>query len=630
MNSYSPVGDLTVISICFVVIILIAFSYVKKNRSFRIFSAIVGLLIFAASADVTYYTMMKTLPPEKVGWLYAIRCVFHVFLFLIFVLFTGYICDVTRLEQKKTRIFMGISTGIFWVVIIADIVTTFTGHLSISGNRIVRQGQNIFVVGYIAFILLMLFMVFYVRRRMYVRVMLGFYGSIALSFTVLLVQGLLKDSSYTVATFFYPVLAMFYSLHSNPYDVQLGAVDGNAFFEFVKESRERNREFVFLSLYLKPFAEEGTFFPDELQTSIRMHSAGAFRQGLLFQVEKGHIIMTALKDRNRDYEQRLTEILEVFQKEYERFQFEYKLVVGESIEEISRSNEYVSFIHSIWNHMEDNSIRRAGDMDVKRFHRSVYIQKALEDIYRNRNLDDPRVLTYCQPVYNIKTGSFDTAEALMRLELDGEIFYPDEFIPIAEQNGYIHILTEIILYKTCREIRHLLDMGYAVSRISVNVSALELKEESFCDDVMLIIQNSRIPRGKIAIELTESQTDRDFLVMKRKITELKQQGIIFYLDDFGTGYSNMKRIMELPFDIIKFDRSLVLASGNNDRSRKIVIGLASIFASMNYAVLYEGIEKGTDEEMCIEMSASYLQGYKYSRPIPIRELEGYFEKKQQY
>ena len=215
----------------------------------------------------------------------------------------------------------------------------------------------------------------------------------------------------------------------------------------------------------------------------------------------------------------------------------------------------------------------------------------------------------------------------MRLNLkELGIVYPDRFIHLAEEHGYIHMLTEIILHKTCRAIRQFIDADYAIRRISVNVSVYELKDEGFCGDVIRIIRESRVPGSKIAIELTESQNEGDFMLMKQKITELKQYGIKFYLDDFGTGYSNMERIMELPFDIIKFDRSLVLASGAEKRSRKMVANLAGMFSDMEFYVLFEGVEKDTDEAMCMGMSAAYLQGYKYSKPAPILELRHYLTK----
>ena len=115
--------------------------------------------------------------------------------------------------------------------------------------------------------------------------------------------------------------------------------------------------------------------------------------------------------------------------------------------------------------------------------------------------------------------------------------------------------------------------------------------------------------------------------MKERIETLHAEGIQFYLDDFGTGYSNMERILELPFDIIKFDRSMVIASGQDHRSEQIVKKLAKMFTDFNYFVLYEGVEDNTDENRCLSMAATYLQGFKYSKPIPIEELGGFFEQK---
>lgn len=347
---------------------------------------------------------------------------------------------------------------------------------------------------------------------------------------------------------------------------------------------------------------------------------------MLFQVGRGHMMLVVSEKRNPDYARRAQRMFEAFQEEYRRFKYDYKIVYGRSIPEISRKNEYVSFVRSIQRGMEENTVRRVGPDDVRFFNRSEYILRELEDIYQKHDLDDPRMLACCQPVLNIRTHRYDTAEALMRLRLDGlGLVFPDQFIPLAEENGYIHVLTEIILSKTCEELRKLIQAGYDINRISVNVSAIELKEDAFCGDITRILDDKGIPGEKIAIELTESRRDSDFLLMKSKFSQLRERGIKFYLDDFGTGYSNMERIMELPFDIIKFDRSMLLASGSSERSHQIVVSLAHMFAALNYAVLYEGVESDSDEQMCLDMSASYLQGYKYSRPVPITELEEYCE-----
>ena len=302
----------------------------------------------------------------------------------------------------------------------------------------------------------------------------------------------------------------------------------------------------------------------------------------------------------------------------------YKIVIGESIEEISSKNEYVSLIHSVERNMAENTVQKIGPDEIGIFNRDEYILQELTDIFKNKDLDDPRVLTYCQPVFNIRTGRFDTAEALMRLQLENMgMVAPDRFIPLAEKYGYIHVLTLIILNKTCRELCRITEEGYSIDRISVNISVSELKDENFCGDIVRVIERNNVPGGKIALELTESGSEANFVIMNEKIEQLRQKGIRFYLDDFGTGYSNMERIMEIPFDIIKFDRSLVVASGMSKRSEKTVKNLAHMFKDMEYSILFEGVEDALDEERCRNMYASYLQGFKYSRPIPISQLRNF-------
>lgn len=330
---------------------------------------------------------------------------------------------------------------------------------------------------------------------------------------------------------------------------------------------------------------------------------------------------------NPDFDLQVKEAISAFKKEYDKLHADFKVVIGKSIGEISRRNEYLSFIKDIHRNMEINSFHRVDEKDVTTFNRSEDILKELEDIFKKHDLNDDRIIPYCQPVYNIKNGKYDTAEALMRLNLPGlGMVFPDQFIPLAEEHGYIHILTKIILHKTCECIKNLLSEGYEVKRISVNVSMPELRDETFTADIEKIIGSSSIPTGKVAIEITESQSDSDYLNVKDMIEKLKGTGIKFYLDDFGTGYSNMERIMKLPFDIIKFDRSLVFASQSDERSEKIVGRLAGMFSDLHYSVLYEGVEDENDEKRCISMSASYLQGYKYSKPIPMDELRNFFSK----
>ncbi len=621
-SNYSPAADIVVAAICMVMMVLVVFSHINRTKGFHLFLAIVGLVLAAALTDMIF-NFLAAIPELGIlaNW---VRCVHHAALMLVFVYYVAYICEVTHYE--KTRLFCLIANIIFLGSILADIIVTAQGlTFTVDETGISFDRRGIFIYAYLGYVTLCVILLTKVRKLLFHRVMLGFYGTVAISFAVLVIQGIFNQTSFTVSTQLFPAIAMMYVLHSNPYDALLGANDMGAMQDYVHYCYEKKKDFILMSLYMRDFDEESKEFPRDLQAKIRQFTYQSAKNARLFKVGKGHMILILLKKRNPNYERKITEILTAFRPLYEQFRYDYKIVIGSSTEEISRKNEYVSYIRSIHRSMPECSVHRVDKDDIAEFKRDEYILKELADIHRQGNLEDPRVLVYCQPVLNVKTGKYDTAEALMRLNLDGlGIVMPDHFIHLAEEQGYIHMLTEIILHKTCNAICHFSGEGYDIKRISVNVSMLELKDEHFCGDIISIIRESGVVGNKIAIELTESQNEADFTLMKQKIGELKAKGIKFYLDDFGTGYSSIERIMSLPFDIIKFDRSLVIASANDERSEQLVENLASLFNKLHFSVLYEGVENKDDEQRCREMSASYLQGFKYSQPIPIENLSQFF------
>ena len=628
-DNYSPVGDITVIATCFVIFILLFLSYVKRTKSYAIYLNIVVYLMVSALLDLIYHNLYTKIEDGDYTPVYILRLIYHVILFTSLLLYVVYVVHLLHVEKPRRTKIMIISSVLYFGLLITDIVLQASGNgLNIDWDKKVTRGLNVFMLGYFIFMAIILTLIIYYRKRLFSRILMGFFGTIMVSFLVLLQQGRHGQYSFTVVSFMFPVIAMLYMVHSNPYDIEIGSVNANALEDTIQYYFRKKEQLVFMSLYLPDFKGDGRTFSSELQNVIRRFSADFFKDTTLFQVGKGHIILYAKTRKNPDYMDRVRKIMNAFYIQYRRFKFDYKIVMGVTIDEISRKNAYISFIKSIHHKMKMNEFYIIHESDVEDFKEYEAILSELKDISKNQDMNDPRVLVYCQPVYNINTNRFDTAEALMRLNLKGFGFItPDKFIKIAEDNGFIHSLTKIILFKTCAEIKKLISEGYDVKRISVNVSTSEIHEKDFSEEISHIIKESGIPEEKIAMEITESQTEKDFLMLKNTIEKLKDKGIKFYLDDFGTGFSNMERILELPFDIIKFDRSLVIACKSNERSEKMIVSLAKMFKDLNYSVLFEGIENDDDERRCKEMSAVYLQGYKYSKPIPIHELRRFFLKK---
>ncbi len=182
---------------------------------------------------------------------------------------------------------------------------------------------------------------------------------------------------------------------------------------------------------------------------------------------KNHLCGRTKKDADFEELSKLAKTL--IDAEYSVYQQDYKVVITRSYKEITNGGEYISLIEYIEKRMPQNEISIVVDNEIKAFMEHKYIVDQLEDISDKKDLDDKRILVFCQPVLNVATGKFDTAEALMRVRLDdiGMVF-PDKFIPIAEDHNYIHMLSMIILAKTCKVANELMEEGYYFKRISVN------------------------------------------------------------------------------------------------------------------------------------------------------------------
>ena len=627
-QSYTPVGDILVVAIMSIIVILIRAAYIKPSREFRIFKAILWFLTIAAYTNILYHLALGRLDEIPVIVAYIFRFIYYTCLFAnlaLYILYTEYTLQLNPSEQKAFP-WIGLA-GLVGFGILDILGSVFGFGFRITEDYQLVSGFDYFIIEYLFFVGIVLFMMIRYRDRVYKPIVVAFVSTIAIALAVMYIQQLCNQQSFTTATFLFPALVVLYLLHSNPYDLEMGSLKMDSFESAIEHKISKNRRFIILSILLHEFDVAGHKYPKEMRDIIRTYVEDFFTNAALFQISGGRMELVADIELNPDYKEKTDKILEVFNNHYNLYRYDYKIIITQNIENITNPEDYIALIQYVENRMPENEIRFVDEEIIRNFSSHKYIVEELADISEKHDLYDDRVVVYCQPVYNLRTGQYDTAEALMRLKLEktGMVF-PNRFIPIAEKHNYIHMLSLIILAKTCRQIRKMLNDGYVMKRISVNFSIMDIRDRNFCRDVKQIISECGIPYDKIAIEITESQNARDFNLVKEAFRELKNSGITFYLDDFGTGYSNFERIMELPFDIIKFDRSLVIASRSDAKSETMVTYLAHMFTDMNYSVLYEGIEDEQDEALCNRMYARYLQGYKYSKPIPIQELEEYFVK----
>ena len=625
-DGYLPVGDIAVITVILCLVVLMTATYITKSRNYLLYKIMLGFVFVAAASNLFFHISTTYIGEIPNGVIYALRDLHYISLISNLFLYVLYLRNILWLDRSTSIKYMVISSVGYVASVVTVIISPALKIFFYIEDGEIYSDTYVFMGAYTFFVVMALWLLLGFRERIVKQILVGVIGTVCISLCVLGTQGMQKQTSFTTVSFILPMIAIFYLIHSNPYDNDTGAVPESSFEDMVADSYEHGRQFHFMCMYMHDF-DGSNKIPKEINAAIRHFATSYFKGAVMFRVAGNHLLLVFSEKKNPDYHSNIETILSKFAEVYPQFRHDYKIVIGDSDDSLSRDNDYTAMIQFVEKKMKENEVYWLSEADINSFIEYKYILGQLEDIHKKCDLEDPRVLVYCQPVFNIVTGRYETAEALMRLKLEKiGMVYPDQFIPIAESHQIIHTLSKIILNKTCKMIKGLMFMGFDVHRISVNFSMSEMRDESFTQDILDIVKRNNIPAGKIAIEITESSTESDFLIMKRKIHELKDNGVLFYLDDFGTGYSNFERIMELPFDIIKFDRSLVLASDKEKKSEIMVSSLAHLFKEMNYSVLYEGVENESDEERCKKMYASYLQGYKYSKPIPIEKLTEYFTK----
>ena len=241
-----------------------------------------------------------------------------------------------------------------------------------------------------------------------------------------------------------------------------------------------------------------------------------------------------------------------------------------------------------------------------------------------RALDDGEFFLCYQPKMDINGKDIIGMEALVRWQRPGNgIIPPDKFIPVAEENGLIVRLGTWVLKEACRQNKAWQDAGLPKLRVSVNLSARQLRDNAFVPLVMQILAETGLDPHYLELELTESALMGDASDTVCKLLRLKELGISISVDDFGTGYSSLSYLKHLPIDTIKIDRAFVRDIVNDPDDAAIVDAIVSMAHSLKLNVIAEGVETREQLEFLRLRKCQQAQGYYFARPLDPLQFEAF-------
>lgn len=230
---------------------------------------------------------------------------------------------------------------------------------------------------------------------------------------------------------------------------------------------------------------------------------------------------------------------------------------------------------------------------------------------------------FYQPKTQLNTYQIAGAEALCRWIRDDRIIPPSDFIPILESSKAICTLDFYMLAHVCRDIRRWLNEGREVVKISVNLSRLHLGDENLLDTIIGIIDKYNVPHKYIEIELTETTTDVDYAELKKLVCGLREQGISTSVDDFGMGYSSLNLIREMPWNVLKIDKSFLPTQDEyQDRSKlNMLRHIITMSEDLGLECIVEGVETAEQVKLLKDCKCYMAQGYFFDRPLPVKDFE---------
>jgi len=233
---------------------------------------------------------------------------------------------------------------------------------------------------------------------------------------------------------------------------------------------------------------------------------------------------------------------------------------------------------------------------------------------------DELFLVY-QPQVDVRTGRIAGVEALLRWDHPHlGLVPPADFIGVAESSGLIVPIGEWVLRSACAQARKWLDAGLPPVPVAVNVSAIQFRQQGFCELIRCVLRDSGLPPNSLELELTEGLLLTNADVVFTLIQELREMGVKITIDDFGTGYSSLGYLRHFKVNRLKIDRSFVRDVPGNVDDSAITTAIIEMARALNVDVVAEGVENAEQLDFLRAQHCYEIQGYYFSRPVAVEQM----------
>lgn len=424
-------------------------------------------------------------------------------------------------------------------------------------------------------------------------------------------------------------LLLIYLTLENPenyWDKMLESYNNLAFMEVFKANVNREKKFTVLGIQVDglKFINEnlgvsaGNQLMKEIATYLKTYVG---RKNVYHMSGAQFTLMSAKSD--FDWDEILKSIAERFNKPFMYGEMEISLNTHMCIlnypDTVTRLEDAIDMIEYSLKKSKvvgDGTVVYADQEILEKGKRENSILQALTQAVREDAFD-----VYYQPIYSVTEERYTTAEALVRLQNEHLGFIsPEEFIPIAEKNGLIIKIGELVFDRVCNfyVTNHLEEKG--IDSLHFNLSVVECMQDRLYEKLIAKMDKYNLEYKRISLEITETAAVASKDTLRNNMQKLIDKGMKFSMDDYGTGFSNTATIITYPFDEIKIDKSIVWSSMEDSKAMTAFKHTVAMMKELNLKIVAEGVETQEQAQMLKEMGCDYFQGYLYSKPVNGKEF----------
>ena len=538
---------------------------------------------------------------------------------VLFVVSLGLVYVLGDIERLNKKLFGRLCMTTF-IVLVIGVVLVFSTPISIHHDPdglndytagfpvIVTYVESFTVMAFTVFIALFFRMHIYKKR---VQGVLIFIGLWVLGASILVLSVSLAEAMGAL---------VIYIMLENPslnLDKVTGAMNQRAFVEYVDLSirKKRKEEFIFISYDIE-MAKSIFNYYEFLKALTNMFTE--FGAKKIFRNDNNDFAI--IKDPTHSVS--IEEIVKKFKdKFYARYniitEIQSRILYVKNLDDFNDSNDFVDVVDYAISKISNGNIEitELTNKLIDEAHDKFNIRKKCDKALALR-----KIKVFYQPIFDNELNKCTAAEALVRVvDEDGNLIYPQDFVEDMERNGKIIELGKYVFEDVCRFISENNIEALGLHYIEVNLSIVQCIQDNFVDTFLEIKDKYNINPKNINLEITETGASSKSILLNN-MNILKEHGFSFSLDDFGTGNANLNYIVEMPVEIVKFDKTMVSSYFNNGTASYVMNSAISMIKGLGYKIVFEGIETEEQIKVTKQIDIEYVQGYYYSKPIPKEEF----------